>query len=289
MKKLLKSEKQWKSFLDLNYREIEKMARRLGLRPEQARAIGRTKSKKSIRSAKKAKADAGEGDARAKPKRVAGNGQSMKARKKSSKSFRKKGLLTGKKSASNLETKRVSAKKKKQSRFSPKQADSQPPKEFNLIDPDALGARPRLRVSGSVGLESEWTQEALAGLATGGGTRQARVTKKGNILIIRELAGGARRGEQVPLSTSQVSQLETEWEDVSPNVPELLEKERIKILAECLGSGESRLLGEMNRQILRLFDRMRDAKWTLQNQLDYQRAKADAYRGKYQVDSAGGM
>lgn len=179
-----------------------------------------------------------------------------------------------------METKRVSVKMKKKRRFSPKNRNKRSTKEFNLIEPNStISAQNTFYIKTRSNVASK---ENLKNDTSPNETKQTKTReRKGNILIIRETE---RDREQVRrIQGSQISQLEGDWEDVSPNVSELLEKERIKILEECLDSGDSKLLTQMNRQILRLFDRMRDDKWSLQNQLEYQRTKADAYRSKYQV------
>ena len=107
------------------------------------------------------------------------------------------------------------------------------------------------------------------------------VEKKNNILIIRETERDRRLTKLA--GESQISKLDDEWEDISPNIPDLLEKERIKILEEFLNFGNSNLLTKMNHQILKMFNKMRDEKWTLQNQLDFQRTKSDTYKNKYKV------
>jgi hypothetical protein len=127
----------------------------------------------------------------------------------------------------------------------------------------------------NLNLYSETTQKTLEGSGI------KIVEKKNNILIIRETERDRRLSKLA--GESQISKLDDEWEDISPNIPDLLEKERIKILEEFLNFGNSNLLTKMNQQILKMFNKMRDEKWTLQNQLDFQRTKSDAYKNKYKV------
>ena len=87
---------------------------------------------------------------------------------------------------------------------------------------------------------------------------------------------------ETPNQKDTSSKTDDDWEDI--NEPEPIEKqEGYRIMKEFLETGNTDLLLKVNRKIMEMFDLNNDQKWKLENQLEYQKLKADTYKKKYEV------
>ena len=214
LKKVLRTDTQWKSFIEANYADLQKMVKKL--------KVGRKSSKGSIPL--KSRSGVEPNGTR---KKIVKKAKTARTSKKTSWSVKRK--LTQKSETPKQLKMNLKGNRKKK-------------KTFDLTVPVTQTFSKQKPVD-----ESEIVSEKTIHLHK-------------NLLTMRETEDERKEAEGAG-----------DWEDVSQNVSGLLQER------------ESELISETNRRILEKFDQLRDDKWALQNQLDYQRTKADAYKQKFQV------